>query len=57
MAHWFHRNPLKATVLVKFEALQKSSKGDKCKEIITYVIPICVYLLLYITYGHLLTVN
>ncbi|XP_064402696.1 BRO1 domain-containing protein BROX-like [Halichondria panicea] len=35
MAHWFHRNPLKATVLVKFEALQKSSKGATCKEIIT----------------------
>lgn len=35
MAHWFHRNPLKATVALKFEGLLKVSKGDKSKEIIT----------------------
>jgi len=35
MAHWFHRNPLKATVPLKYEALLKVSKGDKNKEIIT----------------------
>ena len=37
MAHWFHRNPLKATTPLKFEGLLKCAKGDKCKEIITYV--------------------
>ena len=37
MAHWFHRNPLKATSPLKFEGLLKCAKGEKCKEIITYV--------------------
>ncbi len=34
MAHWFHRNPLKATVALKFEGLKKSAKGDKCNEVL-----------------------
>jgi hypothetical protein len=35
MAHWFHRNPLKATQPLKFEALKKAAKGDKCNELLT----------------------
>jgi hypothetical protein len=35
MTHWFHRNPLKATVPVKFDGLRKCGKGEKCNEIVT----------------------
>ena len=35
MTHWFHRNPLKATVPVKFDGLRKCGKGEKCSEIVT----------------------
>ncbi len=43
MAHWFHRNPLKATVPLKFEGLLKVAKGNKAKEIITYVPLACMH--------------
>lgn len=35
MSYWFHRNPLKATQALKFEALKKASKSDKCTELLT----------------------
>ncbi|XP_003385070.1 PREDICTED: BRO1 domain-containing protein BROX-like [Amphimedon queenslandica] len=35
MAHWFHRNPIKATQPMKFDGLKKCAKGSKCDELIT----------------------
>ena len=37
MSHWFHRNPLKATQPLKFEALKKASKAKEANELLTYV--------------------
>ena len=36
MAHWFHRNPIKATQPLKFDSLKKCAKGSKCDELITW---------------------
>ena len=35
MAHWFHRNPMKATSVVKF--VTPIAKGTEAKEICVYV--------------------